>query len=611
MHDRLKEALAKRIVIFDGAMGTEIYRRNVFVNISFDSLCLTAPEIVSAIHRAYREAGAEVLTTNSFGANANVLGKYGLESKVREVNAAAVHLARECGGPEALVAGSVGPLGEVPYERGQDEEPRVAVVLDHARALAEAGADFLLMETLATEEDLRRALAAAGRLPGVPYAVSLSLDREGESGRGEPLARLLQAVSEAPRQPTAIGINCGEGPEASLNALEKLVGYTTLPIFVRPNAGTPRHMDGRTLYMASPEYLTTYALRYVALGARGVGGCCGTGPDHIRDLARSVRPVAASQAGGRVEPMLRAKAETPLKEPVPLAGRSRFGAKLARGEWVTSVEIVPPRGYALDPILEKSAQCKAAGVDAINIPDGPRASSRLSPLITAHKIEEIVGIEAVLHICCRDRNIIGMQAELLGCAAVNVRNLLFITGDPPKLGDYPYASAVFDADSIGMVKIQARMNRGVDLGGKPFDPPTQAVIGVGADPNALDMARELRRTREKVEAGAEFIITQPVFDPAALLRFLDAIGDLGIPVVAGIWPLASYRNAEFMRNEVPGVTVPDAILERMARAKSKEDQTREGIAIARESVAAVRSRIRGVQVSAPFGNVATALAVLA
>jgi homocysteine S-methyltransferase len=309
--------------------------------------------------------------------------------------------------------------------------------------------------------------------------------------------------------------------------------------------------------------------------------------------------------------MLRAKAETPLKEPVPLAGRSRFGAKLARGEWVTSVEIVPPRGYALDPILEKSAQCKAAGVDAINIPDGPRASSRLSPLITAHKIEEIVGIEAVLHICCRDRNIIGMQAELLGCAAVNVRNLLFITGDPPKLGDYPYASAVFDADSIGMVKIQARMNRGVDLGGKPFDPPTQAVIGVGADPNALDMARELRRTREKVEAGAEFIITQPVFDPAALLRFLDAIGDLGIPVVAGIWPLASYRNAEFMRNEVPGVTVPDAILERMARAKSKEDQTREGIAIARESVAAVRSRIRGVQVSAPFGNVATALAVLA
>jgi homocysteine S-methyltransferase len=611
MHDRLKEALAKRIVIFDGAMGTEIYRRNVFVNVSFDSLCLTAPEIVSAIHRAYREAGAEVLTTNSFGANANVLGKYGLESKVREINAAAVRLARECGGPEALVAGSVGPLGEVPYERGQDEEPRVAVVLDHARALAEAGADFLLMETLATEEDLRRALAAAGRLPGVPYAVSLSLDREGESGRGEPLARLLQAVSEAPRQPTAIGINCGEGPEASLNALEKLVGYTTLPIFVRPNAGTPRHMDGRTLYMASPEYLTTYALRYVALGARGVGGCCGTGPDHIRDLARSVRPVAASQAGGRVEPMLRAKAETPLKEPVPLAERSRFGAKLARGEWVTSVEIVPPRGYALDPILEKSAQCKAAGVDAINIPDGPRASSRLSPLITAHKIEEIVGIEAVLHICCRDRNIIGMQAELLGCAAVNVRNLLFITGDPPKLGDYPYASAVFDADSIGMVKIQARMNRGVDLGGKPFEPPTQAVIGVGADPNALDMARELRRTREKVEAGAEFIITQPVFDPAALLRFLDAIGDLGIPVIAGIWPLASYRNAEFMKNEVPGVTVPDAVLERMAKARTKEDQTREGIAIARESVAAVRSRIRGVQVSAPFGNVATALAVLA
>jgi len=610
MRDRLKDALAQRVVIFDGAMGTEIYRRNVFVNTSFDSLCLTAPDVVSAIHRAYCEAGAEVLTTNSFGANANVLGKYGLESKALEVNAAAVRLARECGGPDTLVAGSVGPLGEVPYERGQDEAPRIAVVTEHARALAEAGADFLLMETLVTEEDLRRALEAAGRLPGVPFAISLSLDREGESGRGEPLARLLQVVAEAPRPPTAIGVNCGEGPEASLSVLEKLVGLTAIPIFVRPNAGTPRHVDGRTLYMASPEYLTTYALRYVALGARGVGGCCGTGPDHIRDLARSVRPVAASLAGGRLEPMLKAKAEVVLKEPTPLAERSRLGAKLARGKWVTSVEIVPPRGYALDPILEKAAQCKAAGVDAINIPDGPRASSRLSPLITAHRIEETVGIEAVLHICCRDRNIIGMQAELLGCAAVNVRNLLFITGDPPKLGDYPYASAVFDADSIGMVRIQARMNRGVDLGGKSFDPPTRAVIGVGADPNALDMARELRRTREKAEAGAEFIITQPVFDPAALLRFLDAIADLGMPVIAGIWPLASYRNAEFMKNEVPGVTVPDAVLHRMAGAKTKEDQTREGIAIARESIAAVRGRIRGVQVSAPFGNVATALAVL-
>ncbi|MBM4156238.1 MAG: bifunctional homocysteine S-methyltransferase/methylenetetrahydrofolate reductase, partial [Lentisphaerae bacterium] len=346
---------------------------------------------------------------------------------------------------------------------------------------------------------------------------------------------------------------------------------------------------------------------FVQRGARGVGGCCGTTPDHIRDIARSIRPLTGTQAAHR---MLSAAPQVELAPRPPAAGKSRFAARLASGTWVTSVEITPPRGWDLAATVAGARACREAGVDAINIPDGPRASARLSPLITAQAIERDAGIEAVLHFCCRDKSLIGMQADLLGCAAAGIRNILFITGDPPKLGDFPFSTAVFDADSIAMARIQDRMNRGVDIGGKRLDPPTSVLIGVGADPNAIDMKRELRRTREKVEAGAEFIITQPVFAVEPLLRFLEAIGDLRVPVLAGIWPLSSLRNAEFMRNEVPGVVVPDEVMARMAAATDREGQRRAGVALARESVRRLRGAVAGVQVSAPFGHVATALAVL-
>jgi homocysteine S-methyltransferase len=324
-------------------------------------------------------------------------------------------------------------------------------------------------------------------------------------------------------------------------------------------------------------------------------------------MAAGVNPL--SKAAKASQATLKA-VEIPLKDPAPTKDKSAFGAKLAAGDWVTSVEIVPPQGYLLEQTIAKARQCKDAGIDAINIPDGPRASSRVSPMVTASRIQREAGIEAVLHFCCRDKNLIGMQADLLGCASLGINNILFITGDPPKLGDYPFASAVFDMDSIGLAKVVSRMNRGVDIGGKPIDPPTKTLIGVGADPNAIDMAREIRRTREKIDAGAEFLITQPVFSVEALLKFLDSVPELAkIRVIAGIWPLASYRNAEFMRNEVPGVVVPDSVMERMAAAKSKEEQRQVGIAIAREAVDGIRARVAGVQVSAPFGNVSTAIAV--
>lgn len=607
MTDRLAQLLEQQVVIFDGAMGTEIYERHFFVNVSFDGLCLTSPDVIREIHRAYAEAGADILTTNSFGANANKLATFGLAEKTREINLAATRLARECAGPDRLVAGSIGPFGEIAFGRDLTEDEIVATLGAQAAALAEGGADFLLFETLTSHLDVERA-CRAGAASGLPYAVTVTVDRNGETPQGDTLRTLLAPVAAAVRPPAAFGLNCGSGPESSLNALEILMPLVDLPVIVQPNAGVPKHVDGRLIYMTSPEYLTTYALRYVALGARAVGGCCGTGPGHIRDIVRSVRPLAATQ---KSHIAVAGPTEVPLRARPPVGGTSRFGAKLAAGQWLTSVEITPPRGYDLGPTVERARQCREAGVDAINIPDGPRASARISPLVTAQAIQRDAGIEAVLHFCCRDKSLIGMQADLLGCAAVGIHNILFITGDPPKLGDFPFSSAVFDADSVGMVRIQDRMNRGVDLGGKPLDPATNVLIGVGADPNAIDMKRELRRTREKVEAGAQFIITQPVFDADPLLRFTDAIADLAVPLIAGIWPLASLRNAEFMKNEVPGVVVPDDVMQRMARADSKEAQREEGIRIARDTIARVRAALRGVQVSAPFGNVATALAVLA
>ncbi len=607
MQDKLKEKLRKGIVIFDGAIGTEIYKRNFFINVSYEGLCLSNPDVVKDIHKSYYEAGADVFTTNTYGANANLLTRFGLVDKVKEINTVAVKLARECGDEETLIAGSVGPVGEMPYKNGTNEHRSVDILAEQVEALTGAGADFILFETLYSLRDVERAMAAINQVSEIPFVVSLKVDRNGESSKGEPFKVLLQPIKDSARKPTALGLNCGDGAESLLNALEKFLPRVSYPVIVQPNAGIPKQVDGRLLYMTNPEYLTTYALRYVNLGVRGIGGCCGTGPEHIRDMARSIRPMSVSEYTKRVSLSI---PEERFQEPVPMDQKSNFGAKLAKGEWVTSVEIVPPRGFDLDKTIEKAKKCREAGIDAINIPDGPRASSRISPLVTAEQILRKARIEPILHFCCRDKNLIGMQADLLGCAATGIRNILFITGDPPKLGDYPFASAVFDVDSIGVVRIQDKLNRGIDLGGKAISQPTQTLIGVGADPNSLDMKREIRRIFEKAEAGAEFIITQPVFEVEPLLSFLEKIKELNIPVLAGIWPLASYRNAEFMKNEVPGVIVPDEVMERMAKADAKQAQKEEGIRIARKIVAKIRGYVAGIQVSAPFGNVGTAIDVI-
>ena len=599
------DALARGVLVFDGAMGTEIYRHHVFTNRSFDELCLSDPKLIETIHRDYCEAGADVLTTNTFGAHRPGLEKYGLADKVREINRAGATIARrvaDAAGRPVLVAGSIGPQATQWQSEGSIEE----MIAQQVAALWEGGADFIMFETQPSRAALEQCAAAMRRQPEVPFILSCMVAGQGESVAGEPIENLLAPLPDAGPQPIAWGLNCGIGPDGLLGTVERAVRVISLPLVVQPNAGIPKEVDHRRIYFCSPEYLTEYAKRFVNLGASGVGGCCGTTPDHIREIARSIKPLSRR----RTEPTVKPAAAVPLKPAAPLAEKSQLGRRLAAGEWVTSVELVPPRGYDLGSTVAKSRTLRERGVTAINIPDGPRASARISPLITAERILRVAEIEPILHFCCRDRNLIGMQADLLACAACGVRNILFVTGDPPKLGDYPNATGVFDADSIGMAAVQKRLNQGVDLGGQSIDPQTFAVIGVGLDPTALDRKREIDRFRQKIESGAEFAITQPVFDPDALLRMLDDVQHHGIPIVAGIWPLVSYRNALFMRNEVPGVVVPDAVMERMAAVTSREDQLAAGIQIARESVARIRDRVAGIQVSAPMGNIETAWAVI-
>ncbi len=599
------ESLARGVVVFDGAMGTEIYRHHVFTNRSFDELSLSDPKLIRQIHTEYRDAGADVLTTNTFGANRATLGKFALAEKLPEILRAGSRIAREVADAAdrpVFVAGSIGPLpGQPQHEAAIDE-----MIVEQVEGLMAGGADFVLFETQPSRAAIERCAAAMRRLPDVPFMLSFVIVGAGETAAGESVEHMLAPLPSECRQPIAWGMNCGVGPDGLLGAVERAVRLSALPLVVQPNAGMPKEVENRRIYLCSPEYLAEYAKRYVGLGVSAVGGCCGTTPAHIREVALAVKPLRRAKITAPTTPTQEAQA----KAPAPLAERSRLGARLAARQWIATVELVPPRGYDLRSTLEKAKTLCQRGVHAINIPDGPRASARLSPLITAERILHDAGIEPILHFCCRDRNLIGMQADLLACAACGVRNILFVTGDPPKLGDYPHATGVFDADSIAMAAVQRRLNGGVDLGGQAIDPPTFAVIGVGLDPTALDPRRELDRFRQKAEAGAEFAITQPVFDPDALLRTLDAVQRYGVPIIAGIWPLASYRNASFMRNEVPGVVVPDAVMERMASVSSREDQLAMGIEIARESVARVRDRIAGIQVSAPFGNIDAASAVI-
>ena len=607
MDNLLKKKLDSNLVIFDGAMGTEIYRRNYFVNSSYEQLCLTRPEVIQEIHQQYLDAGAEILTTNTYNANSRRLGRFGLADKTVEINRAGVAIAKKVANDKALVAASVGPVGAP--ESSTDNRTSVELLLEQLSGLTEA--DFVIFESLRTTAGVLSAIEAISEIK-LPYILSLSLESNVSHTPEDAIEKYLKLIIDNSKDwpPTAIGLNCGGGPENTLFELEKLMRLKPpFPVIVQPNAGAPRDIDGRRLYMTNGEYLSTYAKRYAELGAKGIGGCCGITPSHIAELVRTVKPLM--EAEKHTITIAPKDESVQVLEILPLKERSDFGRKLAEGKFIKMIEITPPAGFDLTKVITGAQLCSQHGIDAVNLPDGPRASARMTPMACALAISNNANITPIPHCCCRDRSLIGLQAELLSYAALGINNLLFITGDPPKLGDYPFSTGVFDTDAIGLTKLQKAMNQGIDLGGKPLGQATKVVIGVGLDPNAIDPEREYRRICEKVAAGADFIVTQPVFAPEKLIEFLDRIAHLKTPVIAGIWPLTSLRNAQFMKTEVPGVVMPDEIMERMASAKTKEEQKVMGVAIARESLAKVRPYISGVQVSAPFGNVQLALDVLA
>jgi len=598
-----------RVHVFDGAMGTMLYAKGVFINVCYDELNLRAPDLVRDVHTAYVRAGAEILETNTFGANPVKLGHFGLAADTHAVNRRAAELAREAAGDRALVVGAVGPLGVrlEPFGATSREEA-VSLFREQALGLLAGGVHGFILETFADLEEIHAALRAVRAVSDLPVFAQMTIEEDGNTAYGtdpEKIARALDGFGA-----DVVGLNCSVGPQGVLEAIERMARATARALSAQPNAGLPRQVGDRRMYMASPEYSGEYAKRLVEAGARFVGGCCGTTPEHIKAVAAYAQSVSPRQVAAAAAAPATAPAGI---EPVPLAQRSRWGHKLAAGDFLTTVEIVPPRGAEPEPMLAAARQLAQAGVDAVNIPDGPRAQSRMGALMSALLIEREVGLETVVHYCCRDRNLLSMLSDLLGAAAHRLHNLLVITGDPPKMGPYPDATAVFDIDSIGLTNLVHRLNHGLDPGGNPIGAPTAFVIGVGANPAAVDLERELKRFAWKVEAGAEFAITQPVFDADQLETFLRRIEGARIPVVAGLWPLVSLRNAEFLANEVPGVSVPAEVLARMRRAQSrgKEAALAEGVAIAREMLERLRPMVRGVQVSAPFGRASVALEVLA
>jgi len=606
------------IVVFDGAMGTMLYSKGVFINQCYDELNVRAPELVRDVHAQYVNAGADVIETNSFGANRVKLTQYGLQDQVHELNRAAAAVARAAADDRALVAGAIGPLGVrlEPFGPTSKEEAR-EIFREQMAGLVDGGIDLFILETFSDLDEIEQAiLAARAADPSKPLIAQMTIGADCLTPYGaapDAVARALDTWGA-----DVIGVNCSVGPQTILECIEKMAPHTRRKLSAQPNAGMPRDVGGRSMYMASPEYMATYARHLVQAGAKIVGGCCGTTPDHIHAMVEGIRPLAprlaARQSSAAVERAAAATIHDPrsaIHQTVPFEERSRWAAKLARKEFVTSVEIVPPRGVDASRMLGDVTRLKTAGVDAVNVPDGPRAQSRMGALMTSVLIEQQVGIETVTHYACRDRNLLGMLSDLLGASAVGLRNLLIITGDPPKMGPYPDATAVFDVDSIGLTNLVHNLNQGLDPGGNAIGQPTRFAIGVGVNPVAIDPALERRRFEWKVDAGAEFAITQPVFDPVQLERFLEKLGSSHIPIIAGIWPLVSVRNAEFLANEVPGVSVPDEIIVRMRRAneKSKEHAVAEGIAVAREMLERVKPLVQGAQVSAPFGKVELALQV--
>jgi methionine synthase / methylenetetrahydrofolate reductase(NADPH) len=605
-----RKKLQSGVVLADGAMGTMLYTKGVFINRCFDELNLSSPQLVREIHEEYVKAGAEILESNTFGGNRVRLTAFGLGEKLCAINQTGVRLAREAAGEKAFVAGAIGPLGTriEPLGPMSFREART-IFKEQAEALLSAGIDLLVLETFYELNELREAIFAGREAAGSEMVImaQVTVDDEGRLRDGTNALTFTRSLNEWPVD--VIGVNCSAGPKIALETIEKMAPHTAKPLSAMPNAGLPANVEGRNIYLCSPEYMSQYARRFLQAGVRVIGGCCGTTPEHIKLISSEVRSLQPVQRNPVTAPIVE-EGKPPVKPlpKVPIAEKSQLGAKLATGKFVAFVEILPPRGIDASKEIAGARLCRENGIDCINVPDGPRASARMSAQVTCQLIQQQAGIEAVLHFCCRDRNILSIQSELLGAHTTGVRNLICITGDPPRMGAYPDATAVFDVDSIGLTNIVNNLNQGLDIGGNPIGSQTALLLGVGANPGSLNMDQELRRFAWKVEGGAEYVVTQPVFDLNLVELFLKNTEQYKLPIIAGIWPLTSYRNAEFMVNELR-VPVPEPYMERMRKADTAERARAEGISIAQEMCRHVRSMVQGVQLSAPFGRYEMAVQV--
>jgi methionine synthase I (cobalamin-dependent)/5,10-methylenetetrahydrofolate reductase len=611
------EALAERVLVCDGAMGTMLYAKGIFINKSFDALNITQPDLVAEVHQEYVRAGADVIETNTFGANRVRLGSFGLADRLHEINAQGARIARHAAREQAYVAGAIGPLGVriEPWGKTGVEEAR-EYFREQAQALADGGVDLFILETFRDLNEIGAAIDAVRSVSGLPIVAQMTTEEDGNTLDGTPPERFTPDLEQ--RGATIIGLNCAVGPAPMLDTIERMAAVTTRTLSAQPNAGQPRDVEGRNIYLCSPEYMASYARRFILHHVRLVGGCCGTTPEHIRQMKAAVRAMAVSGdrnamvAGAPVAaPSAKARASKgdPGIAPVPRAEKSRLANAMAGGTFVLAAELLPPRGYQTDQIVEQAKRLKIRGVDLLCIADGQRAGARISALSLAVLIEQQAGIETLLQYSCRDRNLLGIQSDLLGAHAMGLRNLMLVTGDPTRVGEYPDATAVFDVDSIGLTNVVSRLNHGLDVGGQAIGAPTAFHLGVSVNPSAANLDEELRRFEYKVEAGAEFVVTRPIFDVAAFQRFFKKIEDARLPVVAVVFPLESARNAEFMANEVPGMHVPDELLERM-RAADPGLAAREGIAIARTIAAELRGSVQGLQDSTQSGDIEATLAVL-
>ena len=600
------ERIQEGVLVCDGAMGTMLYARGVFVNRCFDELNVSNPALVRSVHEEYLEAGADVLETNTFGAHRFKLGPHGFEHQVRKINREGARVAREAVQGRALVAGSMGPLGKPLEPLGNIAfDAAVAAYREQAEGLAEGGVDLFTVETMPSLDQARAAVTAVRAVSTLPIVVSLTFTEEGTTFYGDKPEDIVRTLEDW--DVSVAGANCSQGPQPMLETVQRMAAVAQrLKLSAMPNAGAPALVDGRYVYLCTPEYMASYARRFIAAGVTMVGGCCGTTPAHIRNLVRSVRMVQpARQVVAVVEPAVAREA----LPPVPREDKSPLARSLGK-KFVVSVELDPPKGADAGRIIDRAQYCKENEVDAINVADGPRASARMSAQSLCVLMQTRVGVDTILHYTCRDRNLLGIQSDLLGAYALGLRNVLAITGDPPKLGDYPDATAVYDVDSIGLIRIMDHLNHGRDLAGNAIGPPLGIHIGCGTDPSKPDLDKEVRRLEEKVKAGAEYVMTQPIYDPRTVERFLGMIRHLAVPVLIGILPLYSHKNAEFLHNEVPGMTIPEDIRERMRRAGSGDAAQAEGVRIAQEALLAVRDLVQGAYIMPPFNKVELAVRVI-